>query len=104
MTDDLKAGALFPITIQDVIMPLTEDLIYNKIGIQMPAGCRGGYEWPVVEAVEAQIAGEAEELDDQKINLDKVPTVTQRTAETVVLDTHDAASRVFGRCLKLCLH
>lgn len=33
MTDDLKAGALFPITIQDVIMPLTEDLIYNKIGI-----------------------------------------------------------------------
>lgn len=83
MTDDLKAGALFPITIQDVIMPLTEDLIYNKIGIQMPAGCRGGYEWPVVEAVEAQIAGEAEELDDQKINLDKVPTVTQRIGVSV---------------------
>lgn len=83
MTDDLKDGALFPVTIEDIVMPLTEELIYNKIGIKMPTGCRGGYEWPVVEAVEAQIAGENEELDDQKINLDKVATVTQRIGVSV---------------------
>lgn len=82
-TDDLKPGALFPLTIEEVVMPLREELIYNQLGIQMPTGCRGGYEWPVVEAVEAQIAGEAEELDEQKIDLDKVATVTQRIGVTV---------------------
>lgn len=83
MTDDIKKGGLFPITIQDIVKPLREELIYNKIGIEMPTGCRGGYEWPIVEAVEAQIAGENEELDEQKINLDKVATITQRIGVSV---------------------
>lgn len=82
-TSDVSAGALMPLTIGEVLMPLTEDIIYNKIGIRMPTGCRGSYEWPVVEAVEAQIAGEEEELDDQKVDLDKVATLTQRIGVSV---------------------
>lgn len=82
-TSDVSAGALMPLTIGEVLMPLTEDIIYNKIGIRMPTGCRGSYEWPVVEAVEAQIAGEEEALDDQKVDLDKVATLTQRIGVSV---------------------
>ena len=82
LTEDVKGGGLFPVSIQEVLMPLQEDTIYDTIGIRMPTGCRGGYEWPVVAAVEAQIAGENEELDEKKIDLDKVATVTQRIGVT----------------------
>lgn len=83
LTTDVKDSGLFPINVQEVLFPLEEELIYNKVGIRMPTGCAGSYEWPVVEAVEAQIAGENEELDEQKINLDKVGTVTQRIGVSV---------------------
>lgn len=78
MTDDIKNSGLIPVSVQDILYPLEEELIYNKVGIRMPTGCRGSYEWPVVEALDAEIAGEGVELTEQKINLDKVATVTQR--------------------------
>jgi len=82
-TGDVKTGGLFPVTIQEILMPLEEELIYNKVGIRMPTGCRGSYEWPVVEAVEATIADEGVEIEEKKINLSKVATVTQRIAVKV---------------------
>ena len=82
LTEDIKNTGLFPISVQDVLYPLEEELIYKQIGIQMPTGCRGSYEWPVVEALNAEIAGENVELTEQKINLDKVATVTQRIGIT----------------------
>lgn len=83
MTGDVKKGALMPVTIGDVVKPLRENLIYNKIGVQIPTGCRGVYEWPVVEAVKATIAGEAVKVAARKIDLSKVPVVKQRIAVVV---------------------
>lgn len=83
MRQDVAEGALMPVTIGDVVKPLRENLIYNKIGIQVPTGCRGVYEWPVVEAVKATIAGEAVKVAAKKIDLSKVPVVKQRIAVVV---------------------
>lgn len=78
MTTDVNAGALMPYKVGDIVKPLREKLIYNKIGIQLPTGCRGNYEWPVVEAVQATIAGEAVKIGAKKINLSKIAVVKQR--------------------------
>lgn len=76
----LPDGALMPLKVGDIIKPLREELIYNKVGIQLPVGCKGNYEWPVVEAIKATIAGEGVAVGASKINLSKVATVTQRIA------------------------
>lgn len=80
LTDDLDGNAIMPLTVGDIIKPLREELVYNRIGIQIPTGCRGQYEWPVVEAIKATVAGEAVKVAATKINLDKVAAVTQRIA------------------------
>ncbi|MDE7402015.1 MAG: phage major capsid protein [Muribaculaceae bacterium] len=77
-TAEAADGALLPLTIGDVVMPITEEVIYNKLGMRMPTGCAGNYEWPVVEAMTAQIAGENVEADEQAIDLDKVAVSKQR--------------------------
>lgn len=78
MTSDVNAGALMPYKAGDIVKPLRENLIYNKVGIQLPTGCRGNYEWPVVEAVQATVAGEAVKINAKKINLSKIAVVKQR--------------------------
>lgn len=80
MTSDAAAGGLLPLHVGDFIKPLREELIYNKVGIQLPTGLRGKYEWPVVEALKATVAGEAVKVGGQKINLGKVAATTQRLA------------------------
>lgn len=83
LSSDLAGKAMMPLTIGDIIKPLHEELIYNKIGVRMPTGCRGTYEWPVHEAITATIAGENVSVGAKKINLDKVAVVTQRIAVVV---------------------
>lgn len=83
MTDDAKGGALIPTTTMDVVGPLREALIYDKVGIRIPTGCVGQLEWPVVEAVKATIAGEAVKVGAKKIDLSKVATVQQRISVVV---------------------
>lgn len=80
LTTDLSGKGLMPLTIGEIVKPLRESLIYQKVGIQLPTGCAGNYEWPVVEAITATIAGENVKVGAKKINLSKVATVTQRIA------------------------
>lgn len=80
LTTDLEGKAIMPLTVGEIIKPLREELIYSKIGIRIPTGCRGLYEWPVVEAIKATVAGEGVKVDATKIQLDKVAAVTQRIA------------------------
>lgn len=57
MVSDADAGAVVPLKIQDILTPLTEGLILNKVGLPMPTGLAGDYVWPTYEAVEATIGG-----------------------------------------------
>lgn len=78
MVADAKAGGIVPIKIQDIIEPLAEGLIIDKVGLPMPTGLAGDYVWPVYESVEATIQGEDVALTDTEISLSKLTASPQR--------------------------
>lgn len=78
MVADTEDSAVVPLKVQDLIKPLTEGLILDKVGLPMPTGLAGDYVWPTYEAVEASIAGEGVELTDTKVNLGKLTAAPQR--------------------------
>ncbi len=78
MVGDATNGALIPLNIQDILEPLTEGFILDKVGLPMPTGLAGDYVWPMYEMVEAQIAGEGVELSDTKIPFSKMQATFDR--------------------------
>ena len=78
VTDDLDDGALQPLTIGEILNPVEAELIWHKIGVRIPTGLSGRYEWPVVGDIEGTFVAEGEELEAQKIDLDYIPAVQQR--------------------------
>lgn len=83
MVADGTSGGIIPLNIQDILDPLTEGLILDKVGLPMPTGLAGDYVWPTYEAVEATIAGEGVELTDTKINLSKLTAQPQRVGVAI---------------------
>ena len=78
MVADAQKGAIVPLKVQDILDPLTEGLVLNKVGLPMPTGLAGDYVWPTYEAVEASIAGEGVALTDTKISVSKLTASPQR--------------------------
>ena len=78
MVSDISSGAIVPLNIQDIIKPLTEGFILDKVGLPMPTGLAGDYVWPMYEMVEAQLAGEGVELGDTKIPFSKMQAAPER--------------------------
>lgn len=78
MVADAEAGGIVPVKIQDILEPLVEGLILDKVGLPMPTGLAGDYVWPTYEAVEATIQGEGVALTDTKITLSKLTATPQR--------------------------
>ena len=78
MVADAAAGGIIPIQIQDILKPLEEGLILNKVGLSMPTGLAGEYVWPVYEAVEASIVGEGVSLSDSSIEMSKLTASPER--------------------------
>lgn len=78
MVSDVTAGGVVPIKVQDILEPLVEGLILDKVGLPMPTGLAGDYVWPTYETVEATIAGEGVELTDTKIAMSKLTAAPQR--------------------------
>lgn len=56
-----------PLTIGDIIKPLEEGLILNKVGIKLRTGLVGEYASPVLGRVVAKVAGEKVKLGNTKI-------------------------------------
>lgn len=83
MVADGTSGGIIPLNIQDILDPLTEGLILDKVGLPMPTGLAGDYVWPTYEAVEATIAGEGVALTDTKINLSKLTAQPQRVGVAI---------------------
>jgi HK97 family phage major capsid protein len=78
MVSDTANSAVVPLKIQDILEPLTEGLILDKVGLPLPTGLAGDYVWPTYETVEATIAGEGVALTDTKIKLGKLTASPQR--------------------------
>lgn len=78
MVSDITSGSLVPLNIQDILKPLTEGFILDKVGLPMPTGLAGDFVWPMYEMVEAQIAGEGVALSDTKISFSKLTAAPER--------------------------
>lgn len=78
MVSDVASGALVPLNIQEIIKPLTEGFILDKVGLPMPTNLSGDFVWPMYEMVEAQIAGEGVALTDTKIPFSKMTASPER--------------------------
>lgn len=78
MVSDVTAGGIIPVKIQDILDPLVEGLILDKVGLPMPTGLAGDYVWPTYETVEATIQGEGVALTDTKIKMSKLTATPQR--------------------------
>ncbi len=78
MVSDITSGAIVPLNIQDILKPLTEGFILDKVGLPMPTGLAGDYVWPMYEMVEAQLAGEGVALSDTKIPFSKMQAAPER--------------------------
>lgn len=70
-----NAGNIVRINLQDVLMPLQEGLILDKVGLPLMTGLVGEYVWPVASMVEATIGGDNMELTEQKITLSALKAV-----------------------------
>ena len=78
MVSDVNAGGLVPLNVMDILKPLEEGTIYDKVGISLPTGLSGTYEWPVYEAVTATVAGEGVALSDTKLDFSKLTASPER--------------------------
>ena len=78
MVSDVAAGGIVPVKVQDILDPLVEGLILDKVGLPMPTGLAGDYVWPTYETVDATIAGEGVALTDTKIKMSKLTASPQR--------------------------
>lgn len=77
------AEPIIPLTINDILQPLEEGLILGKLGLPLRTGLAGDYCWPTVSAIEAEVAGEAVPLTDQKIEFGKIIPNPQRVGVTI---------------------
>lgn len=78
MVADTTAGGIVPVKVQDILDPLVEGLILDKVGLPMPTGLAGDYIWPTYETVEATIQGEGVALTDTEITMSKLTASPQR--------------------------
>ena len=78
MVADAAAGGIIPLNVQDILKPLQEGFILDKVGLPMPTGLAGDFVWPIYEAVDATILGEGVALGDTKIDLDKLTAAPER--------------------------
>ncbi len=78
MVEDAASGGLVPLNIQDILRPLTEGLIIDKLGLPMPTGLHGEFVWPMYEMAEATVLGEGVELTDSKIPFSKLTASPER--------------------------
>lgn len=78
MVQDVANGAIVPLNIQEILKPLEEGFILDKVGLPLPTGLAGDFVWPMYEMVEAEIAGEGAELSDTKIPFSKMTAAPER--------------------------
>lgn len=84
MVSDITSGNIVPLNIQDILKPLEEGFILDKVGLSMPTGLVGDYVWPTYEMVDAQIAGEGVALSDTKIPFSKLTAQPERVGNRVI--------------------
>ena len=83
LIDKADAQPLVELTIGDIIGPLEKGMVMDKVGCHIQTGLTDDWAYPVVEAVEATVAGEAVAISDADIEINAVKPNPTRVAVTV---------------------
>ena len=83
LVDKSDAQPLVQLTIGDIIGPLEKGMILDKVGCHIQTGLTDDWCYPVIEAVEASVAGESVAISDSDIEISAVKPTPQRIAITV---------------------
>ena len=83
LIDKTDAQPLVELTIGDIIGPLEKGMIMDKVGCHIQTGLTDDWAYPVIEAVEATVAGETVAISDSDIEISAVKPTPQRVAVTV---------------------
>ena len=83
LIDKADAQPLVALTIGDIIGPLEKGMVLDKVGCHIQTGLTDDWAYPVVEAVEATVAGETVAISDSDIEISAVKPTPQRVAVTV---------------------
>ena len=79
MTPDLDGTGIIPIQQQEMLKPIREGLIYDKVGLTIRFGLSGGkLRWPIHGKAQARWVDEGERLKDSKIDFTKLETQPRR--------------------------
>lgn len=74
---------IVPITMHDIVEPLSHLLIYDKVGLRVQHGISGQWNFPVVSGIEATFLDENVEVTDSKIELSKITPSPKRYSISV---------------------
>lgn len=94
-TTKTAAGGLQPLYVQEIVKPLMEGLIYDKVGLPFLTGLSGDYVWPLYDLAEASVVGEGVALSDAAVNLSKVTPSPQRIGIAIPV-SNQAINRTEG--------
>ena len=83
LVDKADAQPLVQLTIGDIIDPLEKGMVLDKVGCHIQTGLSDDWAYPVVEAVEATVAGETVQISDSDVEISAVKPTPQRVAVTV---------------------
>ena len=75
VVSDVAAGGIVPLNIEDIVKPLQEGFILDKVGLPFNTGLVGDYVWPLYEMVEATVLAEAAALSDTTIPFSKLQEI-----------------------------
>lgn len=89
-----------PLTIGDIIKPLEEGLILNKVGIKLRTGLVGEYASPILGRVVAKVAGEKVKLGNTKISTEALKPKPFRVGISTQT-TYSAVNRSAGLTLDI---
>ena len=77
-TAALEGTGIIPVQEQEMIKPLREGLIYDKVGLPIRTGLSGTLRWPKHTKAVATFADEAVALADSKVDFSKLETKPYR--------------------------
>jgi HK97 family phage major capsid protein len=92
---NVTSGGIIPLSVEDILKPLNEGFILDKVGISMPTGLVGDYVWPIYEMVEASVMGEGVALGDTKIEFSKLTASPERVGLAIPV-TNQALNQTDG--------
>ena len=93
-------STIAPLTVGDIIQPLTAALIYEKVGLPILSGLAGDYCWPIVGSVEATIEGEGVELADSKIDINALKPTPVRLGISIQV-TNETINKTDGVVMQI---